>query len=168
MPGTRKWPISLGCQPRARGNSTWVQSSSGPPWSWLLRLEEETQISRRRTSKSPSCFTLTTPSSSLFETMLLEPCCWWELWTMQREKPSMMNCSARWCIFFLFLSSLSLSLPHSLSKTTYWFLSRDIVIHCGTLSRQTTAGCHCIVSRWQTLTLPDPTLTQSLTHTYWH
>lgn len=143
MPGTRSWLTSLGCQPRAKESFTLVASSTGLPWSWLLRQGKKMLTYRRNTLIGLNCSTPITPSFSSSETAPREPCCWWELWTTWRESPYTMNCSTLPPVALSFFSHLwcffSFRIP--LSKTAHWFLSGDIVIHCCTQSHQTTSGC---------------------------
>lgn len=79
-----------------------------------------------------------------------------------------MNCSAtrnykHLSFFFVFFFSFSYTLA---LKDYTRFLSRDIVIHCGTLSNQTTAGCHTLTLHSLTLTDSDTAILDTVTHTH--
>lgn len=106
MPGTRSWLTSLGCQPRAKESFTLVASSTGLPWSWLLRQGKKMLTYRRNTLIGLNCSMPITPSFSSSETAPREPCCWWELWTTWRESPYTMNCSTLPPVALSFFSHL--------------------------------------------------------------
>lgn len=168
MPGTRSWLTSLGCQPRAKESFTLVASSTGLPWSWLLRQGKKTLTYRRSTLIGLNCSTPITPSFSSSETAPREPCCWWELWTTRRESPYTMNCStllSRYPSFLIFGVSFLFTSPSQRLHTGFWVETLSFTVARNHIRlRLAVRLWHRVVSHWLTLTPTPPYSTESHTH----